>query len=37
MNCLGFTSATKAVVRDVTGAPALLPISLIARFLGELA
>jgi len=37
MSCLGFTSATKAVVRDVTGAPALLPISLIARFLGELA
>ena len=37
MNCLGFTAATKAVVRDVTGAPALLPISLIARFLAELA
>jgi protein AroM len=37
MNCLGFTSAMKAVVRDVTGAPALLPASLIARFLGELA
>ena len=37
MSCLGFTSATKAVVRDVTGAPALLPISLIARLLGELA
>ena len=37
MNCLGFTSATKAVVRDVTRAPALLPISLIARFLAELA
>ena len=37
MNCLGFTSATKAIVRDVTGAPALLPISLIARFLAELA
>jgi protein AroM len=37
MSCLGFTSAMKAVVRDVTGAPALLPISLIARFLGELA
>jgi protein AroM len=37
MNCLGFTSAMKAVVRDVTGAPALLPASIIARFLGELA
>jgi protein AroM len=37
MSCLGFTSATKTVVRDVTGAPALLPISLIARFLSELA
>lgn len=37
MGCLGFTSAMKAVVRDVTSAPALLPISLIARFLGELA
>ncbi len=37
MSCLGFTGAMKAVVRDVTGAPALLPLSLIARFLGELA
>jgi protein AroM len=36
MSCLGFTGAMKAVVRDVTGAPALLPASLIARFLGEL-
>jgi protein AroM len=36
MSCLGFTSANRAVVRDVTGAPALLPISLIARFLAEL-
>jgi protein AroM len=37
MNCLGFTAAMKRTVRDVTGAPALLPASLIARFLGELA
>ncbi len=37
MHCLGFTSAMKRTVRDVTGAPALLPASLIARFLGELA
>jgi protein AroM len=36
MSCLGFTGAMKAVVRDVTGAPTLLPLSLIARFLGEL-
>jgi protein AroM len=36
MSCLGFTGAMKAVVRDVTGVPALLPLSLIARFLGEL-
>lgn len=37
MSCLGFTSAHKAVVRDVTRAPALLPASIIARFLAELA
>jgi protein AroM len=37
MSCAGFTSAMKRTVRDVTGAPALLPASLIARFLGELA
>ncbi len=37
MSCLGFTSVHKAVVRDVTGAPALLPASVIARVLGELA
>jgi len=37
MSCLGFTGAMKSVVRDVTGAPALLPLSIIARFLGEIA
>lgn len=36
MSCLGFTSAMKAVVRDVTSAPALLPASVIARFVSEL-
>lgn len=36
MSCLGFTSAMKAVVRDVTSAPALLPASVIARFISEL-
>lgn len=37
MECLGFTDVMKSVVRDITGAPALLPASLIARFLAELA
>ena len=37
MECQGFTSAMKKVVRDVTGAPALLPASVLARFLAELA
>lgn len=37
MECQGFTAAMKSVVRDVTAAPALLPSSVIARFLAELA
>ena len=37
MECQGFTSAMKAVVRDVTAAPALLPTTVLARFLAELA
>jgi protein AroM len=37
MECLGLTSVMKSVVRDVTGAPALLPVSLVARFFAELA
>ena len=37
MECQGFTGAMKQVVRDVTGAPALLPTSVLARFLAELA
>jgi protein AroM len=37
MECQGFTSAMKKVVRDVTGAPALLPATVLARFLAELA
>jgi len=37
MECQGFTGAMKQVVRDVTGAPALLPMSVLARFLAELA
>lgn len=36
MSCLGFTSSMKTVVRDVTSAPALLPASVIARFIAEL-
>jgi protein AroM len=36
MECQGFTSAMKRVVRDVTGAPALLPASVLARVLAEL-
>ena len=37
MECQGFTSSMKQVVCDVTGAPALLPASVLARFLAELA
>ena len=37
MECQGFTGAMKQTVRDVTGAPALLPTSVLARFLTELA
>lgn len=37
MECMGFTSGMKQIVRDVTGAPALLPASVMARFLAELA
>jgi protein AroM len=36
MACAGYTADMKAVVTGVTGAPALLPASLIARFLAEL-
>jgi protein AroM len=37
MECMGFTSGMKQIVRDVTGAPALLPASVVARVLAELA
>ncbi|HEY7521938.1 MAG TPA: AroM family protein [Methylomirabilota bacterium] len=37
MECMGFTSPMKRVVRDVTGAPALLPATVLARVLAELA
>jgi protein AroM len=37
LECQGFTSAMKQVVRDVTGAPAVLPASVLARVLAELA
>jgi protein AroM len=37
MECMGFTGAMKQVVRAVSGAPALLPASVLARFLAELA
>jgi len=36
MSCMGYTPAMKAVVRDVAGAPALLPASVVARLLAEL-
>jgi protein AroM len=36
MECQGFTSAMKKIVRGVTGAPALLPATVLARFLAEL-
>jgi hypothetical protein len=34
---MGFTSGMKQIARDVTGAPALLPASVLARVLAELA
>ena len=37
MECMGFTGAMKQIVRDVSGAPALLPASVVARFLAEAA
>ena len=37
MECMGFTSGMKQIVRDITGAPALLPASVLARVLAELA
>ena len=36
MECQGFTGAMKQVVRGVTGAPSLLPGTVLARFLAEL-
>jgi protein AroM len=35
MNCMGYTPAMKALVRDVAAAPVLLPGSLVARFVAE--
>lgn len=35
MSCMGYTAAMKALVRDVTGAPVLLPTSLLARLAAE--
>ena len=37
MECMGFTSGMKQIVRDITGVPALLPASVLARVLAELA
>jgi protein AroM len=37
MECMGFTSGMKQIVRDVTAAPALLPVTVLARVLAELA
>jgi protein AroM len=37
MECMGFTSGMKRIVRDVTGVPALLPATVLARVLAELA
>jgi len=37
MNCMGFTGAMKHIVREVAGAPVLLPATLIGRFLAEVA
>jgi protein AroM len=36
MSCMGYTQAMKALVRDVTGVPALLPTSLVARVAAEM-
>jgi hypothetical protein len=33
---MGYTQAMKALVRDVTGVPALLPTSLVARVAAEM-
>lgn len=35
MSCMGYTRAMKGIVRDVAGAPALLPTSLVARMAAE--
>ena len=35
MNCMGYTQAMKALVRDVAAAPVLLPTSLLARVIAE--
>jgi protein AroM len=37
MDCMGFTQAMKRVIADVAGVPVLLPSSLIARFVAEVA
>jgi protein AroM len=37
MNCMGFTETHKRALRDITGTPALLPSSLLARFIAEVA
>lgn len=37
MECMGFTSAMKRIVRDAAGVPALLPATVLARVLAELA
>jgi protein AroM len=37
MECMGFTGTMKQIVRDVTGVPALLPATVLARFLAEIA
>jgi protein AroM len=36
MECMGFTSGMKQIVRDVTGVPALLPATVLAAVLAEL-
>ena len=36
MECMGFTSGMKQIVRDVTGVPALLPATVLAPVLAEL-
>ena len=37
MECMGFTQAARSVVRDLTGAAVLLPSSLVARVVAEVA